>query len=298
LEQLPVGPADVTVRRTGYRPVQRATTVVAGTTMQLDVTMAEAATILTPIVVSATRDRRSLAEVPVAVSVADETTIQSGRTAGLHEVLRLTPGVQATSRFGLDDVNLSIRGSGVRTTFGVRGVAVVVDGVPVTEPDGRLGSTRTRHGTSGRGGPGLPPRCTADGGGRRGQRDLAVARGSTRRHGGSGGSFGFRKYDGTVGAATKDGRLGGYLSGTWTESDGFRINNTNLMKRLNLRGDWQAAARTRVTLEASTSDLDMTIPGALTKNESRRCRSPPSRRRWLLVRPPRCVARGLKRTRA
>ncbi|MBK6495830.1 MAG: carboxypeptidase regulatory-like domain-containing protein [Gemmatimonadetes bacterium] len=98
LEQLPVGPAAVPARRTGYRPVKRATTVVAATTVQLDVTMAEAATTLTPIVVSATRDRRSLAEVPVAVSVADETTIQSGRTAGLHEVLRLTPGVQATSR--------------------------------------------------------------------------------------------------------------------------------------------------------------------------------------------------------
>lgn len=271
LEQLPVGPADVTVRRTGYRPVQRATTVVAATTVQLDVTMAEAATTLTPIVVSATRDRRSLAEVPVAVSVADETTIQSGRTAGLHEVLRLTPGVQATSRFGLDDVNLSIRGSGVRTTFGVRGVAVVVDGVPVTEPDGQtrldiieLATARQVEVVRG-------PASALYGGTAAGgvvnviSRSPEEARGVTVRA--SGGSFGFRKYDGTVGAATKDGRLGGYLSGTWTESDGFRINNTNLMKRLNLRGDWQAAARTRVTLEASTSDLDMTIPGALTKNE-------------------------------
>ena len=271
LEALPVGVVEVVFRRPGYAPVRAVATIVAAATAQVDVAMAAAATTLTPIVVSATRDQRSLAEVPVAVSVADETTIQSGRTAGLHEVLRLTPGVQATSRFGLDDVNLSIRGSGVRTTFGVRGVAVVVDGVPVTEPDGQtrldiveLGAARQVEVVRG-------PASALYGGTAAGgvvnviSRSPAEARGVTLRA--SGGSFGFQKYDATIGGVTRDGTLGGYLSGTWTESDGFRRNNTNLMKRLNLRGEWNAAARTRLTLEASTSDLDMTIPGALTETE-------------------------------
>ena len=226
---------------------------------------------LAPIVVTATRDSRSLADVPVAVSVADSVTIQSGRTAGLHEVLRLTPGMQATSRFGLDDVNLSIRGSGVRTTFGVRGVAVVVDGVPITEPDGQtrldlieLGTARQVEVVRG-------PASALYGGTASGgvvniiSRSPSEARGINARL--SGGSFGFRKYDGTLGAASSDGRVGGYISGAWTESDGFRSHNTNLMKRLNLRGEWQAADRTRLTLEASSSDLDMKIPGALSQTE-------------------------------
>jgi iron complex outermembrane receptor protein len=271
IDNLPAGPTDVVMRRPGFRPITRVVTVIAARTVELDVVLAETAATLTPIVVSATRERRSLAEVPVAVSVADETTIQSGRTAGLHEVLRLTPGVQATSRFGLDDVNLSIRGSGVRTTFGVRGVAVVVDGVPVTEPDGQtrldiieLGTARQVEVVRG-------PASALYGGTAAGgvvnviSRSPEEARGVTVRA--SGGSFGFQKYDGTIGGVTRDGKLGGYLSGTWTESDGFRSNNINLMKRLNLRGEWNAAARTRLTLEASTSDLDMTIPGALTETE-------------------------------
>ncbi len=261
----------VSVRLPGYAPRNYAVVVRAGEITTLTVNLNAVATELTPIVVTATRDARSLADVPVAVSVADSVTIQSGRTAGLHEVLRLTPGMQATSRFGLDDVNLSIRGSGVRTTFGVRGVAVVVDGVPVTEPDGQtrldiieLGSARQVEIVRG-------PASALYGGTASGgvvniiSRSAADASGATFRA--SGGSFGFRKYDASLGVSTSDRRAGMYLSGTWTESDGFRSHNSNLMKRVNLRSEWQAASQTRLSLEASASDLDMKIPGALTSAE-------------------------------
>lgn len=269
--RVPAGRQVVRFRLVGYAPREATIEVRAGGDHQLDVAMRGYAAELAPVVVSATRDRRSLADVPVAVSVADSVTIQSGRTAGLHEVLRLTPGTQATSRYGLDDVNLSIRGSGVRTTFGVRGVAVVVDGVPVTEPDGQtrldiieLGAARQVEVVRG-------PASALYGGTAAGGVVNILSRSPLETEGirarVSGGSFGFRKYDGTLGAVSADRRLGAYLSGTWTESDGFRAHNTNLMKRLNLRGEWLAADRTRLTLEASTADLDMTIPGALTQAE-------------------------------
>jgi len=271
IQQVTPGALVVRFRRVGYAPREIHLALAAGEVRVIDASLRSTAVELAPVVVSATRDARSLADVPVAVSVADSTVIQSGRTAGLHEVLRLTPGVQATSRFGLDDVNLSIRGSGVRTTFGVRGVAVVVDGVPVTEPDGQtrldiveLGSARQVEVVRG-------PASALYGGTASGgvvnilSRSPLDTRGATLRA--SGGSYGFQKYDGTIGTANAAGTLGAYLSGTWTESDGFRANNTNLMKRLNFRGEWAAAARTRVTLEASSSDLEMTIPGALTRGE-------------------------------
>jgi iron complex outermembrane receptor protein len=265
------GPHRLEVRRPGYAPRAHDLVLVAGRDLTVDLRLGAVATVLAPVVVTATRDARSLADVPVAVSVADSVTIASGRTAGLHEVLRLTPGMQATSRFGLDDVNLSIRGSGVRTTFGVRGVAVVVDGVPVTEPDGQtrldmleLGNARQVEVVRG-------PASALYGGTAAGgvvniiSRSPLDSRGLTARL--STGSFGFRKYDGTLGAASSNGRLGAYLEGTWTASDGFRAHNTNLIKRLNLRSEWQPTAATRLALEASTSDLDMKIPGALTQAE-------------------------------
>ena len=258
-------------RAVGYRPISRTITVTGGTAPAVDVVLVASITEVSPVVVTATRDARSLVDVPVPVSVADSTTIQATRTAGLHEVLRLTPGMQATSRFGLDDVNLSIRGSGVRTTFGVRGVAVVVDGVPVTEPDGQtrldiieLGAARQVEVVRG-------PASALYGGTASGgvvniiSRSPFDSRGVSLRA--SSGSYGFAKYDGSVGGVLANGALGAYLSGTWTASDGFRAHNSNLMKRANLRAEWRPTGRTRIGVEASTSDLDMKIPGALTRDE-------------------------------
>ncbi|MFL5506112.1 MAG: carboxypeptidase regulatory-like domain-containing protein, partial [Gemmatimonadales bacterium] len=98
LTGLEAGTFEVLVRRLGFAPAVRRVTLAAGQRLELAVVLSPAVTQLDPVVVTATRDERSLADVPAAVSVADSTVIKAGRTAGLHEVLRYTPGVQATSR--------------------------------------------------------------------------------------------------------------------------------------------------------------------------------------------------------
>jgi outer membrane receptor protein involved in Fe transport len=91
-----------------------------------------------PVVVTATRAPKQLTQVPGAVSVIDQKQILQGRPAvGVDETLRIVPGVQTERRFGPDDVRISIRGSGVRSTFGVRSVRVLIDGIPLTEVDGQ-----------------------------------------------------------------------------------------------------------------------------------------------------------------
>ncbi len=93
---------------------------------------------LDPVVVSATRGPKRVTQVPGAVTVVEQKQIQQGRAAtGVDETLRIVPGVQAERRFGPDDVRISIRGSGVRSTFGVRSVRVLIDGIPLTEVDGQ-----------------------------------------------------------------------------------------------------------------------------------------------------------------
>lgn len=63
---------------------------------------------------------------------------RSGPQAQLAEALGGIPGVLARDRQNLaQDTQLSIRGFGARSTFGVRGVRVLVDGVPATMPDGQ-----------------------------------------------------------------------------------------------------------------------------------------------------------------
>ena len=61
---------------------------------------------------------------------------RSGRT--LSEILRRIPGVTARDRQNLaQDLQFNVRGAGARSSFGVRGVQLFVDGIPATMPDGQ-----------------------------------------------------------------------------------------------------------------------------------------------------------------
>ncbi len=56
----------------------------------------------------------------------------------LSESLGAVPGLQVQNRQNYArDLQLSIRGFGSRSTYGVRGLRIYVDGIPATMPDGR-----------------------------------------------------------------------------------------------------------------------------------------------------------------
>lgn len=76
---------------------------------------------------------------PYAVSVTGEGEIRRARPGlGLDEALRAVPGVQVENRFNYAlGERISVRGFGARAQFGVRGVRVLVDGIPATLPDGQ-----------------------------------------------------------------------------------------------------------------------------------------------------------------
>ena len=80
--------------------------------------------------------KAELDKVAGAVSVVDDSLFRRGITGDLADVLSGIPGVFARSRFGGDEVRLSIRGSGITQTFGIRGVRVLRDGMPETEASG------------------------------------------------------------------------------------------------------------------------------------------------------------------
>lgn len=80
-----------------------------------------------------------LAGAPAAVTVVDGARALRARPGiGLGALLDPVPGVQFDGRHNdaLDD-RIAIRGFGARAQFGVRGLAVLVDGVPATMPDGQ-----------------------------------------------------------------------------------------------------------------------------------------------------------------
>lgn len=78
------------------------------------------------------------ADLPASISTVWLDDEANGALAQVSEALGGIPGVVARDRQNYaQDTQLSIRGFGARSTFGVRGVRVLVDGVPATMPDGQ-----------------------------------------------------------------------------------------------------------------------------------------------------------------
>ncbi len=94
---------------------------------------------LAPVVVTATRIAQSSADLPASIDVVDADTLHRGQLQeNLSESLVTVPGVSAQSRQNYaQDLQISIRGFGARSSFGVRGVRLYSDGIPGTMPDGQ-----------------------------------------------------------------------------------------------------------------------------------------------------------------
>ena len=90
-------------------------------------------------VVTATRTAEDSRDLPVSIDRVDAQTIQSGQLqVNLSESLLTVPGVSAQNRQNYaQDLQLSVRGFGARSSFGVRGVRLYSDGIPGTMPDGQ-----------------------------------------------------------------------------------------------------------------------------------------------------------------
>jgi iron complex outermembrane receptor protein len=90
-------------------------------------------------VVTAKRSGLSELSTPAAVSVVTGDQIREARPQiNLSESLGSVPGLQIQNRQNYaQDLQLSVRGFGARSMYGVRGVRIYVDGIPATMPDGQ-----------------------------------------------------------------------------------------------------------------------------------------------------------------
>ena len=262
------GATVITVRRLGFAPATVQLTVVAGDTTGVVVPLTPAVTMLDIITATATADPRSLADVPAAISVADTLAIRQGRTVGLNETLRMMPGVQTASRFGTDDVNIGIRGSASRARQAIRGVALLLDGVPLSEPDGVARTDLVELLSAQRievvRGPVSALYFGSSGG------VVNVISGTGLTNPGVAalweyGAYGFQKYFGSVGSGFSGARGGILASGSYTHVDGYRDHSNGGIGRGQLRADYQVASRTQLSVDAELSSMSTVLPGQLTE---------------------------------
>lgn len=170
----------------------------------------------------------------------------------LSEVLAAAPGIQIRERQNYaQDLQLSVRGFGSRSTFGVRGVRILVDGIPATMPDGQ-GQAATAMLRAARRievlrGPAAQLYGNAAGGVLlvdTARPRLGTDAGTAAASLGFGGD-GQRETGFTLGAGGA--AFGGLLDVSDFETDGFRAHGAARRRQLNGKLLWQPAAGTSVT---------------------------------------------------
>ncbi|MDO7430773.1 TonB-dependent receptor [Acinetobacter baumannii] len=88
--------------------------------------------------VEATRTDTGYLQTPASVFRIEAPQVDSFSQVNLTEVVKGIPSLQIRNRENYaQDLQLSMRGFGARSTFGVRGIRLYVDGIPATMPDGQ-----------------------------------------------------------------------------------------------------------------------------------------------------------------
>lgn len=205
---------------------------------------------LDPLRVTVTRMSALLERLPFTVSAVALDAPVAGRGTSLREVVGGLPGVFVQDRrnFSLGD-RVTIRGVGARSQFGVRGVHVVIDGIPLTLPDGQSTLSNLDLASAGRveviRGPASALYGNAAGGVIRvrtrepGRAPLAASTGFT---GGSHGFLGTR-----LEASGRTGRVGWLAALRRVETDGFREYAAAESWSANLVGRYAASPATELS---------------------------------------------------
>ncbi|HET8624677.1 MAG TPA: TonB-dependent receptor [Gemmatimonadales bacterium] len=233
-----------------------------------------AAYILPDIPVLGDRQPTSLFEAPLAATEVESTDYFGRNGTGLDAALRLVPGVVAQSRAGSHDIRIVIRGFGARgagdrsNSGTARGVRVLVDGFPETEPDGRtafdgidlsaierIEVVRSNvSSTWGNAAGGVVSVSTVPASGQR------TAEGGTMV-----GSFGLQRY--VVRASAPVGQGTAYATLIRSVFDGWRAHSASDRVLLNAGASTFAGAYTQLAAHFLGTINDFRIPGPLTAEQ-------------------------------
>lgn len=221
--------------------------------------------------VSVARAATPARRLPASVGFIDSSDLRRARVlAGLDEAVGRLPGLVVLNRNNPSlDQRLVIRGAGSRANFGIRGVRILIDGLPQTLPDGQsqlsnldltivsgvealVGSASAIHGNAAGGVVAFSTEVPTG---------PAFARART-----GGGELGTSRLSLVTGAAR--GSLSGLVAATRYQADGFRQHSRTLTTQLTLAANavlsptWLARVRYFLTDSPRAEN-----PGALTAAE-------------------------------
>lgn len=249
-----------------YRPVSAAALVaLAGPCVAAEPTM-----VLDSVVVSGSRIEHDSFDLPAAVSTVGADRIGTDQPrVNASEALAGVPGITVQNRQNYaQDLQISSRGFGARSAFGVRGLRLVADGIPASMPDGQ-GQAATFNldraerievlrgpmsAIYGNHAGGVVQLFTADGqGGPTVDGRLAA------------GSYGSRKVD--AGAQGATGSLGYVLDASRFSTDGYRRHSAAERDQAMAKLTWRPSADGKLSLIANSFRQSADDPQGLTWRE-------------------------------
>lgn len=236
--------------------------------------MAEEAKInlnLSPVVVTGTRIEQNSFDLPMSINaISGETLRDAQQQVHLSETAARIPGIVVNNRnHGSQELSISSRGFGPRSQFGVRGIRLYADGIPLTMPDGQgqTGTFNLDNATSieflrgpfsalyGNSSGGVVQLFTKNGG-----PETEVSMGVTY------GNWGTNRENITFSGKTGD--VDYVLNASRYETNGYRINSGYKKELLNAKVGVQLSEDTRITLIALDLDQpNVKDPGGLKMSE-------------------------------
>ncbi len=223
--------------------------------------------LLPAVVVTGTRLDTSVLDTPASVNVVEGAAMRLNQPGiNLSEGLAGVPGLQVQNRQNYaQDLQISSRGFGARSTFGVRGVRLYVDGIPATMPDGQGQTSNIDIGSIGRvevlRGPFSALYGNSSGGVIQVFTEDGVAPPSLTASG-WGGSYGTWRYGARANGAA--GALDYVLDLTRFTTDGYRDHSAARKNLGNAKLGLQLDDASRLTIVANSVDLKAQDPLGLT----------------------------------
>jgi iron complex outermembrane recepter protein len=223
---------------------------------------------LAPVVVTTTRLETKETRIPVAMTVLDGSRIKTGnQQLSLFESLGAVPGlfIQNPDNYG-QGLRISMRGFGARAAFGIRGIRLVVDGIPESTPDGQADVSNIDPSTLARVEVVRGPSSSLYGNAAGGVINLATDNAADLpliELKASIGSFGFRNL--MLKTALQTQKFGYLLSATHNQVEGYRANSQmqNTILNAKLSYDFDSLTSLKLLINYVNSPID-NDPGGLT----------------------------------
>ncbi len=219
--------------------------------------------------------KAELERVPGGTELISRREIQATPATNLKDVLNFTPGVLAQPRYGSDETQFSIRGSGLRNNYHARGVNILINGLPYGDADGfsdfeSLEFLTARRVEVWKGANALRYGGNTSGG----AINLVTETGETafpleiRVQGGSFGAF-----KGYISTGGTRGRFGYFLSASDSELDGYREHSNQGRRRFFGNFFFKYDENTDFYADLAFANFAEELPGSLTfsdyKNDPR-----------------------------